>query len=270
MVAERGRNCCGPIHSYRQASGSRWRHPGVRGCHGRDSVRPQKGRCRVHRGKWWRTRRSSSEATAPSSTEIKAKVQDYGTPAAEFQACMIGVTSWQLPCMSNATVTTASKRPRSLTHHSQPVNKSLLRTESPPLAGSVHAAKSLFAARMEWIALAISVVASVLLLGWVMLRCRSGFDFTDEGFYLNWISNPWNFRSSVTQFGFVYHPLYKLVGGDVVLLRQANVLILFALGWALCVTLLRSIFIRWDSIGASLGRRGWRCPRGRSGLANFL
>jgi hypothetical protein len=105
---------------------------------------------------------------------------------------------------------------------------------------------------MEWIALAISVVASVLLLGWVMLRCRSGFDFTDEGFYLNWISNPWNFRSSVTQFGFVYHPLYKLVGGDIVLLRQANVLILFALGWALCVALLRSIFIQWLSIGASL------------------
>ena len=105
---------------------------------------------------------------------------------------------------------------------------------------------------MEWIALAISAAASVLLLGWVMLRCRSGFDFTDEGFYLNWISNPWNYGSSVTQFGFVYHPLYKLVGGDIVLLRQANVLILFALGWALCVTLLRSIFIRWDSIGASL------------------
>src|SRR6266404_6208219 len=110
---------------------------------------------------------------------------------------------------------------------SQPVDKSLLRTESLPLAGNVHAAKSPFAARMEWIALAISVVASVLLLGWVMLRCRSGFDFTDEGFYLNWISNPWNFRSSVTQFGFVYHPLYKLVGGDIVVLRQANVLILF-------------------------------------------
>jgi hypothetical protein len=105
---------------------------------------------------------------------------------------------------------------------------------------------------MEWIALAISAAASALLLGWVMLRCRSGFDFTDEGFYLNWISNPWNYHSSVSQFGFVYHPLYRLVGGDVVLLRQANVVILFALGWALCFTLLRSIFIQWDSVGASL------------------
>jgi hypothetical protein len=41
------------------------------------------------------------------------------------------------------------------------------------------------------------------------------------------------------------------VGGDIVLLRQANVVISFALGWALCFTLLRSIFLRWDSVGAS-------------------
>jgi hypothetical protein len=131
-------------------------------------------------------------------------------------------------------------------------NESLLGTDSPPIADGAHAAKSIFAARMEWIALAISVAAGVLLLGWVMLRCRSGFDFTDEGFYLNWISNPWAYHSSVSQFGFVYHPLYKLVGGDIVLLRQANVLILFALGWALCVALLQSIFIQWDSIDTSL------------------
>jgi len=120
------------------------------------------------------------------------------------------------------------------------------------MAGDTLSAKSIFAARMEWIALAISVTASLSLLGWVMLRCRSGFDFTDESFYLNWISNPWNYHASVSQFGFIYHPLYKLVGGDIALLRQANVLILFALGWTLCFALLRSIFIRYDSIGASL------------------
>ena len=82
--------------------------------------------------------------------------------------------------------------------------------------------KSVFAARLEWIALTVNVSASFLLLGWVMFRCRSGFDFTDEGFYLNWISNPQNFRASVTQFGFVYHPLYKLIGGNIALLRQVN------------------------------------------------
>jgi len=121
--------------------------------------------------------------------------------------------------------------------------------DATPIVDNSIARNSFFASGMQRAGLAISIVASLLLLGWVMLRCRSGFDFTDEGFYLNWISNPWRYRSSVTQFGFVYHPLYKLVGGDIVLLRQANVLILFVLGWALCLVLLRSIFIQWDSIG---------------------
>src|SRR5664279_2110705 len=124
---------------------------------------------------------------------------------------------------------------------------------------------------MEWIAFAVAVAASLFLLGWVILRCRSGFDFTDEGFYLNWISSPWNYQGSVSQFGFVYHPLYKLVGGDIVLLRQANVLILFALGWTLCLALLRSIFIQWDSIGASLraGAIGAALVAGAGSLSFF-
>ena len=123
---------------------------------------------------------------------------------------------------------------------------------------------------MQWIALLVSVGASLTLMGWVMLRCRSGFEFTDEGFYLNWISNPWDYHASVSQFGFVYHPLYKLVGGDIALLRQANVLISFALGWALCFTLLRSISIRWDTVGVSQsGLVGIAIVAGTGSLAFF-
>jgi hypothetical protein len=51
---------------------------------------------------------------------------------------------------------------------------------------------------------------------------------------LNWISDPWIYRQSISQFGFVYHPLFKSVGGDIVLLRQANVLIVFAMACVLC------------------------------------
>jgi hypothetical protein len=94
----------------------------------------------------------------------------------------------------------------------------------------------------ERFALGACVVAAMLLLIWVLSRCRSGFDFTDEGFYLNWISSPWNYRDSVTQFGFVYHPLYRLVGGDIALLRQGNVLVIFVSAFALCASLLHSIF----------------------------
>ncbi|WP_156438773.1 hypothetical protein [Bradyrhizobium valentinum] len=85
-------------------------------------------------------------------------------------------------------------------------------------------------------------MAAMLLLIWVLSRCRSGFDFTDEGFYLNWISSPWDYRDSVTQFGFVYHPLYRLVGGDIAFLRQGNVLVIFVSAFVLCASLLHSIF----------------------------
>src|SRR5437016_5064779 len=98
--------------------------------------------------------------------------------------------------------------------------QSSLGHDATPIASKSIARNSFFASGMQLAGLAISIVASLLLLGWVMIRCRSGFDFTDEGFYLNWISDPWRFRSSVTQFGFVYYPLYKLVDGDIVLLRQ--------------------------------------------------
>ncbi|NOJ50676.1 hypothetical protein [Bradyrhizobium archetypum] len=100
---------------------------------------------------------------------------------------------------------------------------------------------SALAGWLERFALGACVVAAMLLLVWVLSSCRSGFDFTDEGFYLNWISSPWNYRDSVTQFGFVYHPLYRVLGGDIALLRQANILIIFGSAFALCASLLHSI-----------------------------
>jgi hypothetical protein len=117
--------------------------------------------------------------------------------------------------------------------------------DATPIVGNCAARNKFSASAMQWAALTISVAASLSLLGWVLLRCRSGFDFTDEGFYLNWISNPWDFHGAVSQFGFVYHPLYRLVGGDLALLRQCNVLIIFGLSCALCIVLLRSICGDW-------------------------
>ena len=101
---------------------------------------------------------------------------------------------------------------------------------------------------MEWVAAAVGIAASVLLLGWLIYRCRQGFDFTDEGYYLNWISSPWNYDASVTQFGFVYHPLYVLVGGDIAMLRQANVLIIWVLSCGLCLIWIRSHCSNWTEL----------------------
>lgn len=80
-----------------------------------------------------------------------------------------------------------------------------------------------------------------MLLGWLLKFSAYGIDFTDESFYLVWISTPYLYSASTTQFGFVYHPLYQLLGGDITALRQANILITFALAWGLSQTFLNSI-----------------------------
>jgi len=87
--------------------------------------------------------------------------------------------------------------------------------------------------------LAAATLVAAAMLGWLLFRCNYGFDFTDESYYLIWISNPWIYDLSASQFGFIYHPLYRLCGGDIVLLRQGNILITFVLGWLLCATFFR-------------------------------
>lgn len=56
------------------------------------------------------------------------------------------------------------------------------------------------------------------------------------------MANPFNYSVSATQFGFVYHPLYELFGGNIAYLRQANMLITFGLAWGLCNTFLKTVF----------------------------
>lgn len=92
--------------------------------------------------------------------------------------------------------------------------------------------------------LLISGLGTVLVVGWVLWSVRFGIDFADEGFYLVWISNPFKYSVSLSQFGYIYYPLYKLVDGDVAALRQANVLITFGLAWALTFVFLSFCFGR--------------------------
>jgi len=93
----------------------------------------------------------------------------------------------------------------------------------------------------EQVVLGASSVVTALVIGWVLWYSRYGIDFTDEGYYLAWISNPFNYSASVTQFGFVYHPLFLLLGGDIAGLRQVNALITFALAYALAYVFLASM-----------------------------
>lgn len=95
---------------------------------------------------------------------------------------------------------------------------------------------------VEQVILSLSAISTVFMLGWVLWWSRYGIDFTDEGFYLVWLSNPFNYSLSVTQFGFIYHPLYQLLEGNIAALRQANILITFFLAWVLCNIFLKTVY----------------------------
>lgn len=101
--------------------------------------------------------------------------------------------------------------------------------------------------RVRAVLAGLSAAGTALLVGGMLWFSRFGLDLTDEGFYLNWISEPGLYPWSTTQFGFVYRPLHALLGGDIVGLRRVNVLLVFALAWLLChQVLVRTI--------------GWRPP----------
>src|SRR5665811_1897761 len=91
-------------------------------------------------------------------------------------------------------------------------------------------------AKTAVVAIAIAALGFTAL---VLLRCGYGFDFSDEGMHLNAIAYPWDFGPSVTQFGFVYHPVYWLLDGDLELLRRFNIGLTFVLAGALAGILLR-------------------------------
>ncbi|MBK5400159.1 hypothetical protein JFU47_26095 [Pseudomonas sp. TH39(2020)] len=94
----------------------------------------------------------------------------------------------------------------------------------------------------EYCLVALSIVGAVGILIWLMVYSRYGFDFTDESFYLVWGSTPGLYGWSLSQFGFVYHPFYLLLGGDVVRLRILNILATLALGWFLVDIILKDTF----------------------------
>ena len=108
---------------------------------------------------------------------------------------------------------------------------------------SEHGPRLKTAALPETLLVLSSAVVSVSILIWLLWYCRYGMDYTDEGQYLVWISNPFIYPVSYTQFGFVYHPLYELLDGNIAALRQANVLIFFCLAWVLTNIFFKTILI---------------------------
>lgn len=71
----------------------------------------------------------------------------------------------------------------------------------------------------------LSIISTILILFWVLKFSSYGIDFTDEGYYLNWISNPYLYKVSLSQFGFIYHPFYSFFNENIISLRKFNFLL---------------------------------------------
>ena len=95
---------------------------------------------------------------------------------------------------------------------------------------------------IEKVLLAAAILVTAVTLAWLLRFSHYGIDFTDESFYLVWMAHPYRYAASATQFGFVYHPIYLLLDGQVAALRQFNILFTFALAWTLCWVFLRTAF----------------------------
>lgn len=87
----------------------------------------------------------------------------------------------------------------------------------------------------------VALLGTVAIVGLMLWFSQRGLDFTDEGYYLASISDPGIYSTSVSQFGFVYHPLFELLGSDIVRARQANILLTFGLALFLADVLLRKV-----------------------------
>lgn len=130
---------------------------------------------------------------------------------------------------------------------------------------SEHGLRLKTAAPPETLLVLSSAVVSVSILIWLLWYCRYGIDWTDEGYYLVWISNPFVYPVSHTQFGFVYHPLYEWLNGNIAALRQANVLISFCLAWVLTNTFFKTILIPSSPTPPTL--HGWHGTVMTAGVA---
>lgn len=96
--------------------------------------------------------------------------------------------------------------------------------------------------------LALSAVTTTILFAWLLYYRSYGLNLGDEGFYLNSIANPFSYAINMppTLFGFVYHWSYQWAGGDIAVLRMANVTLTMALGWILSFLVIRRLWtVRW-------------------------
>lgn len=96
--------------------------------------------------------------------------------------------------------------------------------------------------------LALSAATTAILFAWLLYYSSYGLMLSDEGFYLNSIANPFRYAINVppTLFAFVYYWPYQWAGGDIPVLRMANVTLTMTLGWTLSFLVMRRLWtVSW-------------------------
>lgn len=100
-----------------------------------------------------------------------------------------------------------------------------------------------------------TLLLAALALGAHLARVTWGLDRTDEGQYLLLLADPTASRQTVFLFGYVLHPLFALVGGDIAALRVLAILLSSAsagvLGWAVTRALHLRGVVAWTVGGVA-------------------
>ncbi|QWD11265.1 hypothetical protein G6704_01765 [Polynucleobacter paneuropaeus] len=96
--------------------------------------------------------------------------------------------------------------------------------------------------RLFYFPLACMMLGVIVLITHLLFYAGYGLDLTDEGFYLILIEHPSQFSTTLSQFGYIYHPIYWMVNGDISLLRIWNYLFTYCFAVVLSYLLLKSNF----------------------------
>lgn len=86
---------------------------------------------------------------------------------------------------------------------------------------------------------------SLCLLLSLLLHVDQGYDFTDEGFYLNWFAYTGDYEATLTFFGHLYQPLFKLFQQQIFLVRAFNLISIFAAGFLAVRTCILVTYEQW-------------------------
>ncbi|KRR09041.1 hypothetical protein CQ10_41425 [Bradyrhizobium valentinum] len=101
--------------------------------------------------------------------------------------------------------------------------------------------------------LAMSVTTTAILFVWLLYYSSFGLNPSAEGYWLNSMANPFAYSIIIPPnfFGFFYHWPYQWSGGDIAVLRMANVTLTIGLGWILSFLTVRRLWmVGWPHAAA--------------------